>query len=153
MLCIRLYLGVAMNDLSISYHVKLSPHTVDTALLGEPPLFCHVLLSVLGHFRAASPAHHLNTLALPFTPTPSLRMPPNVWGKKKKATIAGCGVVKRNSAAMETEAADWGGENSGDGFRANAMRGVRADVREEKAGVSRAVGDATKRLGDDPKNT
>lgn len=45
---------------------------------------------------------------------------------------------------METEASDWGGADSGNSFRANAMRGVRADVREEKAGVSRAVGSALK---------
>lgn len=44
---------------------------------------------------------------------------------------------------METESASWAGaESGGKGFRANAMRGVRADVREEKAGVSRAVGSA-----------
>eukprot|EP00752_Nemacystus_decipiens_P004748 g4325.t1 len=64
---------------------------------------------------------------------------------RSKATIAGCGLVKRNSAAMETESGSWTGVDSGkDGFRANAMRGVRADVREEKAGVSRAVGSALK---------
>ncbi|CAM9840876.1 unnamed protein product [Ectocarpus sp. 6 AP-2014] len=61
-----------------------------------------------------------------------------------KAVIAGCGLVKRNSAAMETEGAGWGGADSGNSFRANAMRGVRADVREEKAAVSRAVGNAFK---------
>lgn len=43
---------------------------------------------------------------------------------------------------METEAANWAAAESGSSFRANAMRGVRADVREEKAGVSRAVGTA-----------
>lgn len=48
--------------------------------------------------------------------------------------------MKRNSAAMETESTGWGGKDSGNGFRADAMRGVRADVREEKAGVSRVVG-------------
>lgn len=48
---------------------------------------------------------------------------------------------------METEASDWveGGSNGGgSGFRAEAMRGMRADVREEKAGISRAVGEARK---------
>lgn len=50
--------------------------------------------------------------------------------------------MKRNSAAMETEVADWAGAKSGNSFQANAMRGVRADVREEKAGVSRALGRA-----------
>lgn len=63
---------------------------------------------------------------------------------KMQATIAGCGLVKRNSAAMETESSDWGGKDSGNGFRADAMRGMRADVREEKAGVSRAVGRSLK---------
>lgn len=47
--------------------------------------------------------------------------------------------MKRNSAAMETEAGSWAGVESGNSFRANAMRGVRADVREEKAGVSKAL--------------
>ena len=51
---------------------------------------------------------------------------------------------------METESSDWGGNNSDNGFRADAMRGVRADVREEKAGVSRAVGRTLKAsAGDD----
>lgn len=63
-----------------------------------------------------------------------------------QATIAGCGLVKRNSAAMETEAASWAGAESGNSFQANAMRGVRADVREEKAGISRAVGSALRSL-------
>lgn len=48
--------------------------------------------------------------------------------------------MKRNSAAMETESSGWGGKDSGSGFRADAMRGMRADVREEKAGVSRVMG-------------
>lgn len=61
-----------------------------------------------------------------------------------QATITGCGLVKRNSAAMETEAVGWEGSDGRKGFRADAMRGVRADVREEKAGVSRAVAGALK---------
>lgn len=48
--------------------------------------------------------------------------------------------MKRHSAAMETESGGWGGKDSGSGFRAEAMRGMRADVREEKAGVSRVAG-------------
>ncbi|CAM9716034.1 unnamed protein product [Scytosiphon promiscuus] len=63
---------------------------------------------------------------------------------RSKATITGCGLVKRNSAAMETEAVGWEGSDGSKGFRADAMRGVRADVREEKAGVSRAVAGALK---------
>lgn len=47
---------------------------------------------------------------------------------------------------METEVADWAGAESGNSIQANAMRGVRADVREEKAGVSRALGNALKSL-------
>eukprot|EP00903_Cladosiphon_okamuranus_P008197 g7893.t1 len=63
-----------------------------------------------------------------------------------KATITDCGLVKRNSAAMETEVGSWAGAETGNSFQANAMRGVRADVREEKAGVSRAMGRALKAL-------
>lgn len=52
---------------------------------------------------------------------------------------------------METEDAEgaWDGAGSGSGFRADAMRGMRADVRQEKAGVSRAVGDAIRAAGED----
>lgn len=69
---------------------------------------------------------------------------------RKQATIADCGLVKRNSAAMETEDAGggWGGTGSDNGFRAEAMRGMRADVREEKAGISRVVGDAIRSAGE-----
>lgn len=65
-----------------------------------------------------------------------------------KAAITGCGVVEMNSAALQTEAADgsWGGADSGDGYRADVMRGMRADVREEKAAISRIAADAAAKL-------
>lgn len=54
-----------------------------------------------------------------------------------------------NSAALETEKADglWAGADGNDeGYQADVMRGMRADIRQEKAGISRATAQAAAKL-------
>lgn len=54
-----------------------------------------------------------------------------------------------DSVVLETEAADgtWEGtEAGGNNYRADVMRGMRADIRQEKAGVSRTAADAAAKL-------